>query len=145
MKKYFCFGKKDFCDNIENCDECQFLDGSGVISSEKIDYIFSSLFGDDYDLSRLRELVQADREGRCVVMPCKVGDTVYEVKKTMCRKKILGVCDELCMGYYDGSCWVGDWLVKEGKFNFWMVDFYGKTIFLTCEAAESALKEREKR
>ena len=28
---------------------------------------------------RLRELAQADREGRCVVLPCKVGDTVYRV------------------------------------------------------------------
>lgn len=29
------------------------------------------ILGDDYDLSRLRELVQADRDGRCVVLPCK--------------------------------------------------------------------------
>ena len=27
--------------------------------------------GDDYDLDRLKELVQADREGKCVVLPCK--------------------------------------------------------------------------
>ena len=27
------------------------------------------ILGDDYDLSRLRELVQADRDGRCVVLP----------------------------------------------------------------------------
>ena len=27
------------------------------------------ILGDDYDLSRLRDLVQADREGRCVVIP----------------------------------------------------------------------------
>lgn len=26
------------------------------------------ILGDDYDLSRLRELVQADRDGRCVVL-----------------------------------------------------------------------------
>ena len=28
---------------------------------------------------RLRELAQADREGRCVVLPCKIGDTIYEI------------------------------------------------------------------
>lgn len=28
---------------------------------------------DDYDLDRLRELVEADKEGRCVVLPCKEG------------------------------------------------------------------------
>ena len=40
------------------------------------------ILGDEYDLDRLRELVQADREGRCVVlstpmrpMICKPNDT----------------------------------------------------------------------
>ena len=28
-------------------------------------------------LDRLRELAEADKDGRCVVLPCKVGDTVY--------------------------------------------------------------------
>lgn len=27
------------------------------------------ILGDDYDLDRLRELVQADKDGRCVVLP----------------------------------------------------------------------------
>ena len=34
------------------------------------------ILGDDYDLDRLRELVQADREGRCVVLPVKPGGMV---------------------------------------------------------------------
>ena len=38
------------------------------------------ILGDDYDLDRLRELVEADRDGRCVVLPCKVGDTVFQVE-----------------------------------------------------------------
>lgn len=39
------------------------------------------ILGDDYDLDRLRELVQADREGRCVVLPCKPsGVTVYQLR-----------------------------------------------------------------
>ena len=32
-------------------------------------------------VDRLRELAQADREGRCVVLPAKVDETVYQVKK----------------------------------------------------------------
>ena len=36
-----------------------------------------NILGDEYDLDRLKELVQADKEGRCVVLPCKVGSTVY--------------------------------------------------------------------
>ena len=30
-----------------------------------------NILGDDYDLDRLRELAQADRAGRCVVLPYK--------------------------------------------------------------------------
>ena len=29
------------------------------------------------DYARLRELAEADKDGRLVVLPCKVGDTVY--------------------------------------------------------------------
>ena len=30
---------------------------------------------------RLRELAQADKEGRCVLLPCNIGDTVYHIAK----------------------------------------------------------------
>lgn len=52
---------------------------------DKLQRIFNRLcdltdiLGDDYDLDRLKELVEADREGRCVAFPCKMGDTLYEV------------------------------------------------------------------
>lgn len=42
------------------------------------------ILGDEYDLDRLRELVQADREGRCVVIhPNSVTDDDYKI---ICRK-----------------------------------------------------------
>lgn len=37
------------------------------------------ILGDKYDLDRPKELVEADKGGRCLVLPCKVGDTVYRV------------------------------------------------------------------
>ena len=42
--------------------------------------MIEDILGDNYDLDRLREIVQADRDGRCVVLPCKVGDTVFQVE-----------------------------------------------------------------
>lgn len=30
------------------------------------------ILGDEYDLDRLREIAEADREGRCVVLPIKI-------------------------------------------------------------------------
>ena len=40
--------------------------------------IIESAFSDDTSkVERIRELLKADRDGRLVVLPCKVGDTVY--------------------------------------------------------------------
>lgn len=39
--------------------------------------LIEDILGNDYDLDRLRELVQADQEERCVVLPCKLGNKVY--------------------------------------------------------------------
>lgn len=41
-----------------------------VVTQEVIDRLaaIEDILGDEYDLDRLRELVQADREGRCVVL-----------------------------------------------------------------------------
>lgn len=33
-----------------------------------------NILGDHYNLDRLRQLLEADRDGRCVVLPCKEGD-----------------------------------------------------------------------
>ena len=42
------------------------------------------ILGEEYDLDRLRELAQADREGRCVVIhPNSVTDDNYKI---ICRK-----------------------------------------------------------
>lgn len=40
-------------------------------SGKDVDRIASveNIFGDNYDLTRLRHLVEADRDGRCVVVP----------------------------------------------------------------------------
>ena len=38
------------------------------------------ILGDEYDLDRLRELAQADREGRCVVLPAPLGSQVWQFK-----------------------------------------------------------------
>ena len=61
MSRWFCFGKKDFCDNVEECRYCKFADGSGSLSEDKIGLVLSNIFGDDYDVDRLKELVEADR------------------------------------------------------------------------------------
>ena len=87
------------------------------------------ILGDDYDLSRLRELVQADRDGRCVALPARIGSKVYRIEYVKD-----GDTYEIGIGEH-----VFDYLLfaTERK-NI------GNTIFFTREAAETALKEREK-
>lgn len=41
------------------------------------------ILGDEYDLDELKEVVQAKREERCVVLPAGIGDTVYHI--TTCK------------------------------------------------------------
>lgn len=38
----------------------------------------------------LRELAEADRDGRLVVLPCKVGDTVYILHRTFDGADVVG-------------------------------------------------------
>ena len=68
--------------------------------------------------TRLRELAEADKDGRAVVLPCKVGDTVYILRRT-----------------FDGADVVGET-------DLWWDDIpqLGKTVFLTREEAERALE-----
>lgn len=92
---------------------------------------------------RLRELAQAEKEGRLVVLPCKVGDTVYRVGASICKWREIDHCDEYCDGWQYRDCWEGTRAVLEEKFSLCDLESIGKTVFLTREAAEAALEEME--
>lgn len=47
---------------IEQCYPCDIYETYARLAA------IEDILGDDYDLSRLRDLVQADRDGRCVVL-----------------------------------------------------------------------------
>ena len=88
--------------------------------------------------ARLRELAEADREGRVVVLPCKVSDTVYWVhNKTITRCKVYRI-QKNHKGIF--ICSRGD-----GKsYGAFQADLtIGKTVFLTREEAEEALRRAE--
>ena len=75
-----------------------------------------NILGDDYDLDRLRELAQADREGRCVVLdeprsPLVWDDDRDAVRCPYCGTDLMGIpygdrmllqCPE-CGQYVDGT------------------------------------------
>ena len=95
--------------------------------------------------SRLRELTKADKDGRLVVLPCKVGDTVWvtgrdnvprEMKleapdvRTVCTDED-NLCMSTCNRKPDGFCAYR--LRNDGA-------DIGKSVFLTREEAEKALE-----
>lgn len=92
---------------------------------------------DAYDLDRLRELVEADKAGRCVVLPCVTGKTAYKITMPVCKWRDSDKCDMYCSGY--GDCWEGEKVVEAVQFEPWMIACMGKTVFLTREAAETAI------
>lgn len=121
------------------------------------------ILGDTYDLDRLRELMEADKAGRCVFTKCKIGDTVFVVgKKKVVEARIQEIylddmpeliylvgfeCDYLCDGCpfnYWSQSWEGEWECggEYGDGSVKQSDL-GKTVFLTREAAETALAKEE--
>lgn len=75
-------------------------------------------------LARLIELAEADKDGRVVVLPCKLGAKVYRI-----WYKIADYPDEPEME------------IVETKFGEGCREDFGKTVFLTREEAEKALAE----
>ena len=132
---------------------------------------------------RLRELAQADKEGRCVVLPCKIGDTVYHIAKCRDFSKVLdGTLYDSNGGYgtatgYYCPCELADNCpfdddsfdcdANKNKPNIFedtvesvniddyeqylrldysgavSLEDFGKTVFLTREEAEAALRREQ--
>ena len=90
-------------------------------------------------IDRLRELAEADKDGRCVVLPCKDGDDVFSFRWNIKAQKY-----EICTGKIknvrhdtdDGLVTVSD----GERYCIWR-----KTAFSTREAAEAALKAGDHR
>ena len=97
--------------------------------------------GDDYDLDRPKELVQADREERCVVHPLKSDDEDYIIH--LSRVFLFEVTS---------AVWYRESPIYKAMHGIHLCyvfnqDDIGKTVFLTREEAEAALekmKERDK-
>ncbi|MFQ7159921.1 MAG: hypothetical protein ACLRPX_09975 [Ruthenibacterium sp.] len=129
------------CFNCNFYSSCSHIRENFPVCPERARYdrlaAIEDILGDEYDLDKLREMVQAKREGRCVVLPCKIDDDVYinlfgrtldatvisisELASTPTYKAMYGI--RLCY--------------------IFKADDVGRTVFLTREAAEEALKARE--
>nr|DAU72014.1 MAG TPA: hypothetical protein [Caudoviricetes sp.] len=86
------------------------------------------------DLDRLEKLAEADRDGRVVVRPCKVGDTLFRV--------FAGEILEHRVGSMKYFAIQGRWDIETYPFCPCVESSIGKTIFLTREEAKKALEAK---
>ena len=82
-------------------------------------------------LEKLAEYETAEDEGRLVVLPCKVGSTVYRILYTLAFGEIGDKAEK-------------HYFIRETSFEYGMIDDLNETVFLTREEAEKALEEMEK-
>ena len=84
------------------------------------------------DFDRLEKLAEADKDGRLVVRPCKVGDTLFRVfageilEHKVRNMRYLAIQER--------------WDIDTTPFCSYVESSIGKTIFLTREEAEAALE-----
>ena len=119
------------------CDRCIKLGqwkNEVLIRLSKIE----DILGDEYDLDRLKELVQADREGRCVVLPCRVDDTVYCIQRYFNDAKMRFEKKVKCRDVNFMQS-LPDLFECEGM--IYTFSDIGKIVFLTSEEAEAALEK----
>lgn len=88
--------------------------------------------------TRLRELAAADKDGRVVVLPCKVGQRVFALLDT---DKHLSECEVKQIGLGNEIGFVGiEPIGARGREYGVSINGFGKTVFLTREEAEKALE-----
>jgi len=97
--------------------------------------ILTALF-DGIDVDRMREIVAAERGGRVVVLPCKVGDGLW----TFCSHPVEQVYS---FTVTDISTLNGRTMLNTSRCGVIDARDVGKTVFLTREEAEKALEATE--
>lgn len=97
------------------------------------------------DMDRFREIMQAEKDGRLVILPCKITDTVFLSESVYARKKLVServVCatiDHVTIGAATGKP-VFDLCTESGN---WYKAVEPGDFYMSREIAEKALKEQE--
>lgn len=89
-------------------------------------------------LMELKKYQEADRDGRLVVLPCKVGQRVFALLDT---DKHISECEVKQIGLGNEIGFVGiEPIGARGREYGVSIKGFGKTVFLTREEAEKALE-----
>ena len=92
-------------------------------------------------LRHLGELAEADRDGRLVVLPCKVGQRVFALLDT---DKHISECEVKQIGMGNKIGFIGlEPIGARGREYSVALNGFGKTVFLTREEAKRALEAKK--
>mgnify|MGYP006922127108 FL=1 len=99
------------------------------------------MYEDAMPLERAQELARAEKDGRLVVLPCKLHESIFYLED---GELFDDEPYEVSLGQKSGE-W-NDSLMFECQYGFgFFGEDVGKTVFLTRAEAEAALKERGER
>lgn len=90
---------------------------------------------------RTIELVKADMEGRVVILPCKIGDTLF---RPLSWRNIVEKCTVSLLTQKADKSWKIRLTSENFRTTFEItINDIGKTVFLTSEEAEKTLEEEK--
>ena len=93
--------------------------------------IFSRTYGPFKQ--KISQWLQAEQDGRLVVLPCKVGDKAWFIRK-FAKNRCITQREVDCVNIdYSGNVFVSSRRISGG--------YIGKTVFLTREEAEAAMAQ----
>ena len=120
-------------------------------TQEAIDREVQNCYPAKKAIEHLAEYEDAEESGLMVRLPCKVGDTVYEVGgrfyNDIIKCEVIEIAqDKTGMTIIKTQSWdkIHNILGLLQRCDRWFdADNFGKTVFLTREEAEKAMKERD--
>lgn len=89
-------------------------------------------------LQKLADYEDLEEQGLLLRLPCKVGDTVYTLRKKIIKEEKVYDVQYRGIKYKQGQ----RWFMNIGASAYFEMDF-GKTVFFTKEEAEAKLEEME--
>ena len=110
------------------------------VTSMRMDMAIIAALFNGVDVDRIKELAEADKDGRLVVLPCKVGDTVWitgSVRRLYSEKVRTFFCGD--PSYGRGMADNGVKMIRTTGCDI-PIHKFGKTVFLTHDEAEKALE-----
>lgn len=133
-----CTAVGGFCTAVPaaHCPMLRMYLGTGLTPEECANaktIIYAAFSDDTSKAERIRELLKADKEGRLVVLPCKVGDGLW----TFCSHPVEQVYS---FTVTDISTLNGRTMLNTSRCGVIDARDVGKTVFFTRDEAENALE-----